>query len=791
MHISNSAGIAKDNLTNNLAQLVRRNSMKSWFSHLTLRLLSALILLVLMTFGVLAQDDPDPNSPTPILLSESASIRALAQPQKSARKVDPSRIVPQAFSLDSKIVLYATNIELMEGEGANAFRVYIVNSKGQQFRFPVVDIKPSTFVKRVFELTVLLTDEMKFWEPPTQDGDVALYLTWRGLASNVVKLGLGSTGGNSRYPVDSKPTPLSGVTTKIVKSGGNGNSAFDPEFVGYRWSGDRKRMLEQSTFGPNSVMDNSMRRLGLRTWLNAQLDAVYPSAYPYPTQPLMSINISTDCSNNIPVNCVRDHYTQYPLQAWHSQEALYGAAQLRHRVAWALSQIWVTSGVDIQQSSHMVSYHKVLSANAFGNYRNLMQQMTLHPTMGAYLDMSISTRTNPNENYARELLQLFSIGLFQLNQDGTYITDGSGNPIPTYDQEIVNNFTKVLTGWRLCSVVGASCPQLVSGAPNFHDPMLLNAGVNQGNINNNLHDLTAKTLLVYNGSGSTQSIAACGNCTTFPNIQTYANNSLNQALDNVFNHPSLPPYVSKVLIQHLVTSDPSPAYVGRVAGVFINNGSGVRGDMRAVVKAILLDPEARGDVKTDPNYGKLREPYQFATNFFRQFNVRSADGLGLSDGVFFLRGEYTTMNQIPFLAPTVFNYYPPDYVVPNSSLLGPEFALMTTGTTIARGNFINRMVGYNTTGGVFAGAPIPVGLPNVPSGTSFDFSDLQALSTADSTGGQLVDELNRRLLHSTMSAPMRSAILTAVTAIPSSDPAGRTRQAVYLVATSSQYQVQR
>jgi hypothetical protein len=313
--------------------------------------------------------------------------------------------------------------------------------------------------------------------------------------------------------------------------------------------------------------------------------------------------------------------------------------------------------------------------------------------------------------------------------------------------------------------------------------MLLNAAVNQSNINNNLHDLTAKSLLVYPGSASTQNIAACGNCTTFPNIQIYAENSLNQALDNIFNHPSLGPYVSKVLIQHLVTSDPTPAYVGRVAAVFRDNGFGVRGDMRAVVKAILLDPEARGDAKTDPNYGKLREPYQFATNFLRQFNVRSADGTTLSDGVFFQRGEYLGMNQIPFRSPTVFNYYPPDYVVPNTSLLGPEFALMTTGTTISRANFINQMS--------FGAPPIPVGLPDRPLGTSFDFSDLEALSAADATGNQLVDELNRRMMHSTMSAQMKSTILTAVTNIASTNNLQRARQAVYLVATSSQYQVQR
>ncbi len=476
----------------------------------------------------------------------------------------------------------------------------------------------------------------------------------------------------------------------------------------------------------------------------------------------------------------------YPIQAWNTKEMFYGDAQLRHRVAWTLSQIWVTSGNDIQQSRHMVEYHKVLSQNAFGNFRNLMEQMTLNPTMGTYLDMSQSTRTNPNENYAREIMQLFTIGLFMLNPNGTVQCyennpcQPGNTPIPTYDQNVVNDLTKVLTGWRLCSVA-ASCPNLASGTLNYIDPMVINIGVNQGNINNNLHDLTAKTLLTYPGS-TTTSVAACGNCTTFPNIATYANNSMDQALDNIFNHPNVGPFIGKLMIQHMVTSDPTPAYVGRVAAVFNDNGLGVRGDMKAVVRAILLDPEARGEIKTDPNYGKLLEPMQYATNFLRAFNVRNAAGNGQSDGVIFQRSEFTGMAQIPFRSPTVFNYYPPDFVIPGTALLGPEFALMTTGTSIARTNFMNRFV--------FTSIPVAVST-DAPQGTTVDFSDLQTISAADSTGNLLVDELNRRLLRGTMSAAMRTQVLNAVTAVGSADTLGRVRQAVYLIATSSQYQVQR
>src|SRR4029079_4794206 len=145
---------------------------------------------------------------------------------------------------------------------------------------------------------------------------------------------------------------------------------------------------------------------------------------------------------DVPATCFRDTYTMYPMQAWFMKEALYSDAQLRHEVAWALSQLWVTSGNDIQQSRHMVEYHKVLSRNAFGNYRTLMKEMTLHPTMGDYLSMATSTKNNPNENYAREIMQLFTIGLFMLNQDGTQQMSG-GFPVPTYDQNVVTNLTKV------------------------------------------------------------------------------------------------------------------------------------------------------------------------------------------------------------------------------------------------------------------------------------------------------------------------------------------------------------
>ena len=276
-----------------------------------------------------------------------------------------------------------------------------------------------------------------------------------------------------------------------------------------------------------------------------------------------------------------------------------------------------------------------------------------------------------------------------------------------------------------------------------------------------------KTLLAYPNAVN-QNIAANLN----------GNVELDLALDNIFYHPNVAPFVSKLLIQQMVMSDPSPAYVGRVAAVFNNNGAGVRGDMKSVIRTILLDPEARGDVKTDPNFGKLREPVSFATALLRALNVKNAALTGPSDGVI---TNYTNgIGQNPFNSPTVFNYYPPDFVVPGTSLLGPEFGILTTGTAVGRANVVNTM-----TFGQIAVSE------NSPAGTRIDLADLQALSAADPTGNQLLDALNQRLLHNTMSPQMRSTILPAITALPSTDTIGRARAAVYLVASSSQFQVQR
>ncbi len=738
--------------------MMNRKSRLSW------QILSTSLVIFLLSFVASAETDPNPDSPTPVLISESKeSLRALATSAERLGQINPLGLKSRAFMPNSRVVLYATNLEFLAGEGANSIRLYVEDARGRKYRFPVLDASPLRGQEWVYALTVELRDELGFWEQPVADGDILVGITWRGLASNRLRLAFGKTGGNIKDDEGAVPTPFP------ISPINNFGSGQQPDTVGYFHSGDRTRFMEQATFGPTPALDERIRRIGLRTWLAEQFDAPYPTN-PYPNIPLMPTALAPDCNgtvnpNNIPPDppdiypeCRRDRYTQYPLQNWFFKEAFYGDAQLKHRVAWSLGQLWVISGVDVQQSSHMIAYHQLLSKNAFGNYRTLMNDITLNPGMGNYLDMIRSTKNNPNENYAREILQLFNVGLFMLNQDGTLQRDASNNPIPTYDQDTVNNFTKVFTGWTTCEVTGATCPNRTQGAPNYKDPMLLNQ---------NNHDVAAKTLLDYPNAVN-KNIAAGLN----------GNTEMQLALDNIFYHPNVAPFVSRILIQHLVTSDPTPAYVGRISAVFNNNGSGVRGDMKAVVRAILLDPEARGNTKTDPNYGKLREPVQLATNVYRHFGVKSADLATQSDG--YVWQIIAPMGQFAFYSPTVFNYYPPDYVVPGPGLNGPEFAILTTGTAIARANFMNTIIFSRVNVGA-----------NTLTGTAINLAEMQAAAAADTTSNRLLDALNVKMMHGTMTAQNKATLMTAVNAVAATDPLTRARTAIYLIATSSQYQVQR
>lgn len=683
----------------------------------------------------------------PILISQPDSTRALTAKMSRKGYDFSARTFPA--SGNTRITFFVTNLELLPNEGANAFRVDAQDSRGFRYPLQIISFEPTAERPWVYALTIKLHGLMQ------NVGDVLVRANWRGVSSNRVRVSIGFTSEKPDDDAGAIPTPM---PEKPPTKNQLQNIASLP------WVGDRVRFIEQATFGANSDLETRLRRVGISTWLNEQMEekrdaggAIRYSTFPYPNLTLQPTAPPTSCTGN----CLRDNYSMYPIQKWFFREALYGEdQQLRRRVSWALSQIWVVSGRETIQPSRMLPYIQILDRNAFGNYRDLMREMTLNPAMGNYLDMAISTRQNPNENYAREILQLFSVGLYMLNQDGTIERDGQGNPIATYDQSVVNGFTKVFTGWTFC---GQGCPNSQPGIVNFRDQMVLTA---------NNHDTTQKQVLNY---PSAVSIIPAG---------LTADQDFEQALDNIFYHPNVAPFVGKILIQQLVTSNPTPAYVGRVSAVFNDNGQGIRGDLKAVVRAILTDPEARGNLKTDPDYGHLREPVLFVTNILRPLSPTAntnANGIcnGQSDGV--LNSATIVLDQDVFNSPSVFNYYPLTYTLQNTDLHAPEFGIFSTGTALKRPNFVNQMVFGN---GITLTS-------DAPCGTKINLSRWQSLASADSSGALLVDTLNTEIMHGSISPTVRGHILTAVQAVAPTDSLKRARTAFYLVATSPQFQVQR
>jgi uncharacterized protein (DUF1800 family) len=490
------------------------------------------------------------------------------------------------------------------------------------------------------------------------------------------------------------------------------------------------RFLEQSSFGPSTEQVNQLQQTGFDTLLQSQFGEP-ASVYPTPAPPDSGLG-------NV--------QQQFFFNAVNSPD------QLRQRLAFSLNEIWVVGENKVSDPTGYTNYVQALTNDGLGNFYNVMKDVTLTAAMGHWLDMvnndKPGTGQHANENYARELMQLFTLGLNQLNADGTAVLDGSGNPIPTYTQDDVMALGRSLTGWTYPTQPGQA---LVKHNPEYYGGPMVPFESN--------HDGGAKTFLG-------QSVAAGQS----------AEQELDSVLTIIFNHPNLPPFVCKQLIEKLVTSNPSPAYVQRVAqafssGKFNSYGSGQRGDMQATVAAILLDAEARrGDssTTTDPNDGKLREPIVMMVGVARAFHAAS-DGSGFES-------KGAGMSQDIFNSGSVFNFFPPDNLIPQTTLNGPEFAIFNTNTSLARVNFLNSIVYGNISGN-----------------TKLDFSPVSGAGTPD----QMVAWLNTLLLHGTMSDSMKQSVLTAIGAITTATPpsnsdlANQAKAAVYLVTSSSQYQVQR
>ena len=483
-----------------------------------------------------------------------------------------------------------------------------------------------------------------------------------------------------------------------------------------------RRFLEQAAFGPTAAEAAHVQTIGFQAWLNEQF-----------AMPLIS-NYSTVIGS------------QGGLPSKFLANAVTNADQLRQRVAFALSQIFVVSINNVIWNGDMIPYEQLLLADAFTNYRKILGDVTLNPAMGYYLDMANNAKANPvagasaNENYAREVMQLFSMGDVLLNQDGSVQTDVNG-PIPAYVQRNVTELARVLTGWTNAPAAGHSInwPSYITenGPMVNYDPQ---------------HDFGSKTLL--NGYVAPANL---------PTAQ-----DLSAALDNIASHPNVAPFISKQLIQHLVKSNPTPAYVARVAQAFTQS----HGDMPTVVTAILLDAEARAndaggnDQSAD---GHLQEPALFVPGFVRAFSGTMTSGN-------YYASNLAAMGEDIYNPASVFNYFSPSYTVSGTGgLKGPEFQIDNPNNAILRENLIAQF---------FAQYSNPV--QSYGPGTTVDLTPFLPLANTPAT---LVDALDLTLTHGTMPAAMKQTIVAAVTA---DSPSGSLRQvqtACYLILTSSYYNV--
>jgi len=427
-------------------------------------------------------------------------------------------------------------------------------------------------------------------------------------------------------------------------------------------------------------------------------------------------------------------------------------------------------------------FYDMLTRDAFGDFRQLLEDVTLHPAMGVYLSMLgnqraiAGTNLRPDENYARELMQLFAIGLVELNLDGSVRTDAQGQPLPTYDQEVIEGFARVFTGWRW------DCPTNVPNCTfnNARAQITPVAGYNQikpMRLYSAQHETGTKRVLTYPG-------VALPNA-TIPANQT-GEQDLRDALDNIFNHPTVAPFIARQLIQKLVTSNPSPAYVQRVATRFNNDGTGRRGNLAAVVYAVLLDTEARG-APAAATAGKVKEPLLRLTQFWRAYNARSASGVFATQAPNFAGGVSAVFGQGPSQSPSVFNFFSPFYAPPgeisNQNLVAPELQLATEFLNTQVTNFFWRQALLYTTRQA-----------NLNPNQMFIDTAQELAVVADSAA--LVDRVAERLLGGAgqMSATLRTEARAQVDRTPSSTAGNvntRIADAVYFVVTSPEFVLQR
>lgn len=493
------------------------------------------------------------------------------------------------------------------------------------------------------------------------------------------------------------------------------------------------RLLNQATFGANETSIERVLAVGTTNWVDEQLARPAVAAHLARWQAEDDAIKASDPRRSAGATAVVSSFYQQAMQA---------DDQLRQRVVFALSQIFVVSTIEIgaDQAETVASFEDMLGRNAFGNFRTLLEDVAMHPAMGIYLSHLKNRKENvtlgrvPDQNFAREVMQLFTIGLQQLNLDGTPKLDVAGLPIDTYSADDIVGMSSVFTGFSWSGPDTSNSRFFSSGAD---DPLRLTQAM-QGY--SQFHSTLEKRFL-----GAIVPVQTLADPTASTKV----------AYDTLFNHPNVGPFIGRQLIQRLVTSNPSPAYVARVASVFNNNGLGTRGDMKAVIRAILLDNEARSATTAQgETYGKLREPVIRLTNFLRAFNARSATGkylIPLTDD------PGLELGQTPMRSPSVFNFYRPGYIPAGGEAAArglrlPEMQITDEASVAGYANFMAQVIDRGI------GTMQATGKDVQP-----DYSAELALAT-DSVA--LVDRVVSRLIGDGTSQAFKDEVIAAVDSLP-------------------------
>jgi len=553
------------------------------------------------------------------------------------------------------------------------------------------------------------------------------------------------------------------------------------------------RFLNHATLGADYEMITQVQNVGISNWIDQQTNKpmvnftdttwmLWDHFYPQYIAKWGYYNVVNSPNVVIP-------YWFYWKMAWWNN-TLKSDDQLRQRVAQAYSQIFVISEKsDLQLSGPgLANYYDVLYSNAFGNYRDLLHEVSLHPAMGFYLSHINNPKSDPvnnihpDENYAREIMQLFSIGLYELNIDGTRKLDAQGNFIPTYDNDDIREFAKIFTGltpkgyywpWQDLSMIPVVWGNLYNTLPGtvvMWEPMVADEA---------WHEQGPKTLL--NGQ-----VVPAGNSTM---------QDIDAAIDNLYNHPNVGPFIGRLLIQRLVKSNPTPTYIARVATIFNDNGSGVRGDMGAVIRAILTDAEALDCFWIDePHHGKLKEPLLRYTQVLRAFNAYNQSDRLWNYGYVFNEA----VSQGILTSPSVFNFYLPDFrpsgPIADAGLVGPEFQIHTSATSINYVNLVYLWFVNGWFGEVATNASNTI--INTPGYqlNELDPNDFMYIDTADeellaANPAALVDRIDLILTGGLFSNATKTSIVNAVSVVPTYPE--RVKLALYLSFIAPDYAIEK